>query len=50
MFLVTFDSEHTYIKKSCYTSGVEWKSCEISNHVFIFENKRRTGYEINSAK
>ena len=35
MFLVTFDFEHTYIKKWCYASAVECKSCEISNRMFF---------------
>ena len=35
MFLVTFDLEHTYIKKSCYASGIDCKSCEISNKMFL---------------
>ena len=34
MFLVTFEFEHTYIKKWCYASGADvFKSCEISNPV-----------------
>ena len=35
MFLVIFDFEHTYIKKCCYASGVECKSCEVSNQMFL---------------
>ena len=35
MFLVTFDFEHAYIKKPCYASGIECKSCEISNQMFL---------------
>ena len=54
MFLVTFDFEHTYIKKWSYASGVECKSCEISNQMFlnqiILEKERRAGYDINIAK
>ena len=36
MSLVTFDFEHTYIKKWCYASGVyQYKFCEISNQMFF---------------
>ena len=35
MFLVTFDFEHAYIKKPCYARGIECKSCEISNQMFL---------------
>ena len=35
MFLVTFDFEHTYIKKWCYASSAECKSCEISNEMIL---------------
>ena len=35
MFLVTFDFEHTYIKKWCYASGVECNSCEIRNQIIL---------------
>ena len=42
MFLVTFDFEHTYIKKWCYASGVmqvvfinECKFCENSVKMFF---------------
>ena len=35
-FDITFDFDHTYIKKRCYASGVyECKSCEISNQIFF---------------
>ena len=34
MSLVTFDFEHTYIKK-CHTSGAECQSCEISNQMLL---------------
>ena len=49
MFLITFDFEHTYIKKWCHISGVECKSCEIGKcfffNIFIFENKIQFGYD-----
>ena len=36
MFVVTFDFEHTYIKKWCYANGVyECKSCKIINKMFF---------------
>ena len=38
MFLV-LDFEHTYIKKWCYASGVECKSCEVSNQMFREEDE-----------
>ena len=38
MFLV-LDFEHTYIKKWCYASGVERKSCEVSNQMFREEDE-----------
>ena len=58
MFLIAIDFDHTYIKKWCYAGLFlnECKSCEINNQIFfqcntfVFENKRRTGYDINIAK
>ena len=55
MFLVTFDFEHTYIKKWCQANGVEYKSCEIRNQMFLnvmftFLKTKDTGYDINIAE
>ena len=59
---VTFDFEHAYIKKWCCANGGSWPrpwvyiisvnpvKLLIKCNVFIFENKRQTGYDINIAK
>ena len=58
MFLVAFDFKHNYIKKWFYASGaykLVW--ClklaikpVFQCNVFIFENNRQTGHDVNAAK
>ena len=48
MSLVTFDFEHTYIKKWCHVSGAECKYCEIGNQMFfiVMLSFWKTKYEL----